>query len=158
MIRGTLPARYTDRFHMKPISLVLLLILPCVAQRGGGNPEVPDAPGRGDPTYAGLRLRSIGPASASGRVTSFAVDPNNPAHYFAGVASGGVWKTVNNGVTWTPVFDNEGSYSIGTVTLDPKNPNTVWVGTGENNSQRSVSYGDGVYRTDDGGRTWRTLG
>ena len=68
-------------------------------------------------------------------------------------ASGGVWKTVNTGTTWTPVFDNEGSYSIGAIALDPKNPLTVWVGTGENNSQRSVSYGNGVYRSDDGGKT-----
>jgi photosystem II stability/assembly factor-like uncharacterized protein len=78
--------------------------------------------------------------------------------YYVGVASGGVWKTTNSGITFTPVFDNEGSYSIGTVVLDPRNPNTVWVGTGENNSQRSVGYGDGIYRSDDGGRTWRNLG
>jgi len=108
--------------------------------------------------YSGLRFRSIGPALTSGRVTSFAVHPNNRSHYYVGVASGGVWKTTNAGVTFTPVFDNEGSYSIGHVTLDPRNPNTVWVGTGENNSQRSVSYGDGVYRSDDAGRTWRNLG
>ena len=74
------------------------------------------------------------------------------------VASGGVWKTVNGGTTWTPVFDNEGSFSIGAIALDPKNPATVWVGTGENNSQRSVGYGDGVYRSDDGGRSWRNVG
>jgi len=109
-------------------------------------------------TFQGLRFRSLGPAVASGRVTSFAVDPANIAHYYVGVASGGVWKTENNGITWTPVFDNEGSYSIGTVVLDPKRPTTVWVGTGENNSQRSVSWGDGVYRSDDGGKTWRNLG
>jgi photosystem II stability/assembly factor-like uncharacterized protein len=69
-----------------------------------------------------------------------------------------VWKTINNGTTWTPVFDREGSYSIGCITLDPKNPLTVWVGTGENNSQRSVSYGNGLYRSDDGGKTWRNVG
>ncbi len=74
------------------------------------------------------------------------------------MASGGVWKTTNAGTTWTPVFDDEGSYSIGCVVLDPKNPNTVWVGTGENNSQRSVGYGDGVYKSIDGGRTWKNVG
>jgi photosystem II stability/assembly factor-like uncharacterized protein len=110
------------------------------------------------PTFNGLRLRSIGPAFTSGRVIGFAVDPNNSAHYFVASASGGVWKTVNNGATWTPVFDREGSYSIGCITLDPKNPLTVWVGTGENNSQRSVSYGNGLYRSDDGGKTWRNVG
>src|SRR5258705_8534602 len=110
------------------------------------------------PTFNGLRFRSIGPAFTSGRVIGFAVDPNNPARYFAAAASGGVWKTVNNGNTWTPVFDTEGSYSIGAIVLDPKNPLTVWVGTGENNSQRSVSYGNGVYRSDDGGKTWKNVG
>ncbi|HEY2963927.1 MAG TPA: hypothetical protein VGJ37_16020 [Pyrinomonadaceae bacterium] len=110
------------------------------------------------PTFNGLRFRSIGPAFTSGRVIGFAVDPKNPARYFAGVASGGVWRTVNAGTTWTPVFDNEGSYSIGAIVLDPKNPLVVWVGTGENNSQRSVSYGNGVYKSEDGGRSWRNIG
>jgi photosystem II stability/assembly factor-like uncharacterized protein len=110
------------------------------------------------PAFNGLRFRSIGPAFTSGRVIGFAVDPRNPAKYFVGVASGGVWKTVNAGTTWTPVFDNEASYSIGAIVLDPKNPLVVWVGTGENNSQRSVSYGNGVYKSEDGGRTWRNVG
>jgi photosystem II stability/assembly factor-like uncharacterized protein len=110
------------------------------------------------PTFNGLRFRSIGPAFTSGRVIGFAVDPNNSARYFVASASGGVWKTINNGTTWTPVFDREGSYSIGCIALDPKNPLTVWVGTGENNSQRSVSYGNGLYRSDDGGKAWRNVG
>lgn len=110
------------------------------------------------PTFAGLRLRSIGPAFTSGRVIGFAVDPKEHSHYFVASASGGVWKTENGGITFRPVFDGEGSYSIGYITLDPKNPLTVWVGTGENNSQRSVSYGDGVYRSDDGGKTWKNVG
>ena len=109
-------------------------------------------------TFNGLRFRSIGPAFTSGRVVGFAVEPNNPARYYVAVASGGVWKTINNGATWTPIFDREASYSIGCIVLDPKNPLTVWVGTGENNSQRSVSYGSGVYRSDDGGKTWRNMG
>ena len=109
-------------------------------------------------TFNGLRLRSIGPAFTSGRVIGIAVDTNNVSRYFVAAASGGVWKTVNAGTTWTPVFDREGSYSIGCIVLDPKNPLTVWVGTGENNSQRSVSYGNGVYRSDDGGKTWKNVG
>ena len=90
--------------------------------------------------------------------SSVAVDPRNPGVIYAAAASGGVWKTENGGATWTPIFDRQGSYSIGTITLDPRNPSTVWVGTGENNSQRSVGYGDGVYRSDDAGRTWHRMG
>lgn len=109
-------------------------------------------------TLAELAFRSIGPAVASGRIGDFAVDPRNPAHYFVAVSSGGVWKTDNGGATYEPIFDGEGSYSIGCIKLDPNNPNVVWVGSGENNSQRSVSFGDGVYRSRDGGKSWENLG
>ncbi len=109
-------------------------------------------------TFSGLALRSIGPALISGRVVAFAVNPHNRAEYYVAAASGGVWKTKNSGTSWTPVFENEGSFSIGTVVLDPNDSNVVWVGTGESNSQRSVSYGDGVYRSDDGGKSWKNLG
>jgi hypothetical protein len=97
--------------------------------------------------FGGLKFRGIGPAMISGRVTDLAVDPRNEAVRYVTAASGNVWKTVNAGTTWTPIFDGQGSYSIGCIALDPKNPLTVWVGSGENNSQRSVSYGDGVYRS-----------
>ncbi len=109
-------------------------------------------------TFGGMRFRSIGPAVTGGRVNMFAVDPDDRAKYYAAVASGGVWKTVNSGTTWTPIFDGEGSFSIGAIALDPKNSSTVWVGTGEHNSQRSVGYGDGVYRSDDGGKSWKNVG
>lgn len=109
-------------------------------------------------TFSGLKLRSVGPAFVSGRISSLAVDPKNRVRYFVGVASGGVWRTENNGTTFTPVFDGEGSYSIGAVTIDPRDSNIIWVGTGENNSQRSVSYGDGVYRSEDGGKSWKNMG
>lgn len=105
-----------------------------------------------------LSFRSIGPALMSGRIFDLAVNPQNTAEYYVGVASGGVWKTVNNGVTYEPIFDGEGSFSIGAVTLDPNNPYIVWVGTGEANNQRSVAYGDGVYRSDDGGKSWKNMG
>lgn len=110
------------------------------------------------PSFNGLKLRLIGPAQISGRIVSLAVNPRNRAEFYVGVASGGVWKTVNGGTTFTPVFDGEGSYSIGYITLDPKDSNVVWVGTGENNSQRSVSYGDGVYKSEDGGKSWTNVG
>ncbi len=108
--------------------------------------------------FTGLKFRSIGPALMSGRIGDFAVDPKRPSTYFVAVCSGGVWKTTNNGTTFEPVFDKEGSYSIGCVTMDPKNSSVIWVGTGENNSQRSVSFGDGVYRSRDGGRSWKNMG
>jgi photosystem II stability/assembly factor-like uncharacterized protein len=122
-----------------------------------GSKSGPDAEKKSNP-LTNLRLRSIGPALMSGRVVGFAVHPENRSRYFAAVASGGVWKTENAGVNWSPIFDGEGSYSIGCVVLDPKNPSVVWVGTGENNSQRSVGYGDGVYKSIDGGRSWTNVG
>jgi photosystem II stability/assembly factor-like uncharacterized protein len=109
-------------------------------------------------TFAGLAFRSVGPAIASGRIGDLAVNPANPAEYYVVVSSGGVWKTVNSGTTFTPVFDDQGSYSIGCVTLDPNNPFVVWVGSGENNSQRSVGWGDGVYKSLDGGTSWKKMG
>jgi photosystem II stability/assembly factor-like uncharacterized protein len=107
---------------------------------------------------ASLPFRSLGPALTSGRVGDIAVDSRRPDTWYVAAASGGVWKTVNAGTTWTPIFDGEASFSIGCITLDPQNASTVWVGTGENNSQRSVAYGDGVYRSLDGGKNWEHLG
>ncbi len=109
-------------------------------------------------TFAGLELRCLGPAMTSGRISDFAVDPQKPWIYYVAVSSGNVWKTVNSGTTFEPIFDDQGSYSIGCVTLSPSNPLVVWVGTGENNSQRSVGYGDGVYRSIDGGKSWKNMG
>lgn len=105
-----------------------------------------------------LRFRCIGPALTSGRISDFAVNSKKPGEYFVASSSGGVWKTTNAGTTFTPVFDSQGSYSIGCVTMDPSNHNVVWVGTGENNNQRSVAYGDGVYKSVDGGKSWKNVG
>ncbi len=109
-------------------------------------------------TFAGLELRSIGPALTSGRITDLAVDPENKHRWFVASADGGVWRTVNSGTTFQPVFDGEVSHSIGCVTIDPNDPFVIWVGSGENNSQRVVGYGDGVYRSDDGGESWKNMG
>ena len=108
--------------------------------------------------FSGLAWRDLGPAIASGRVGDFAVDPRDPFHWYVAVCSGGVWETGNGGVTFKPVFDGEGSFSIGCLAIAPSAPDVVWVGTGENNSQRSVSYGDGVYRSLDGGQSWKNMG
>ena len=107
---------------------------------------------------SGLKFRSIGPALTSGRVSDIAVNPKDFNEYYVTVASGGVWKTTNHGVTYKPIFDKEGSYSIGCVTIDPNQSSTIWVGTGENNNQRSVGYGDGVYKSTDGGKSWKHMG
>ena len=107
---------------------------------------------------SGIALRNIGPALTAGRVADIAVNPENPNEYYLAIASGGVFKTTNHGVTFTPVFDNYGSYSVGCITIDPNNSNTIWVGTGENNNQRSVAYGDGVYKSVDGGKSWKNMG
>jgi len=143
---------------MRLFPLLLCATLPVLAQE----PAPPRGEAAEDPidagTFASLRVRSIGPTFVSGRVSQFAVFPDDSNHYFIAEASGGVWETRNNGSSWTPVFDNQGSYSIGAITIDQKNPSIVWVGTGENNNQRSVSYGDGVYKSEDGGRTWRNVG
>ena len=109
-------------------------------------------------TFAGLPLRGIGPALTSGRIIDLAIHPSAPNTWYAAVASGGVWKTTNAGTSWAPIFEGQGSFSIGCITIDPHDPLTVWVGSGENNSQRSVSYGDGVYKSTDGGKSWNNVG
>lgn len=107
---------------------------------------------------SGLKFRSVGPALTSGRIADIALHPDKPHIYYVATASGGVWKTVNAGTTYEPVFDDQGSYSVGCVTIDPNNPNVIWVGTGENNNQRSVGYGDGIYKSIDAGSSWKNMG
>ncbi|MEL7834183.1 VPS10 domain-containing protein [Fodinibius sp. Rm-B-1B1-1] len=108
--------------------------------------------------YSGLELRNIGPALTSGRIADIDIHPNDADTWYVAVGSGGVWKTTNAGTTWNPIFDNQSSYSIGAVTIDPNNPNTIWVGSGENVGGRHVGYGDGVYRSTDGGESWENMG
>jgi len=144
------------------ISTITTLVLGLVLASGAPGFAAPekndDGPKLDGALLQGLELRSIGPAINSGRIADIAVTPGAHQRIFVAVASGGVWRTDNGGTTWTPVFDGEGSYSIGCLAMDPSNPHVVWVGTGENNSQRSVSFGDGVYKTLDGGATWKNVG
>ena len=107
---------------------------------------------------SGLELRGLGPALMSGRIADIAIHPQRRSTWYVGVGSGGVWKTVNAGTTWESIFDEQPSYSIGCVALDPSTPETVWVGTGENVSGRHVGFGDGLYRSRDGGKTWQARG
>lgn len=121
-----------------------------------------DTPKTEDPlkgiSLSGLKFRSIGPALTSGRIADIAVNPDNTSEFYVAAAAGGVWKTTNAGTTFTPIFDNYGSYSIGALAMDPNNHNVIWVGTGENNNQRSVSYGDGLYKSINGGSSFKKVG
>jgi hypothetical protein len=108
--------------------------------------------------FSGLKFRSIGPAFSSGRIADFAVNPKHPEEYFVAVASGHIWKTTTSGTTWEPIFDNYGAYSIGCLAMDPENTSVIWAGTGENNHQRCLGYGDGVYKTINGGKSWENMG
>ena len=138
---------------MKQLALVLTAFIATFALA-----EEQPEPGFNEATFKGLEMRSIGPAFMSGRIADIVIDQADPSTWYVGVGSGGVWKTVNAGTTWTPIFDDEGSYSIGCIALDTNNRNVVWVGTGENVSGRHVGYGDGVYRSRDGGKNWERMG
>ena len=106
----------------------------------------------------GMPLRHIGPDITTGRISDVDIDPKNPNVWYVASASGGLFKTENRGNTFAAIFDEEGSYSLGAVKVDPKDSNVVWLGTGENNNQRSVGFGDGVYKSADAGKTWKRMG
>jgi photosystem II stability/assembly factor-like uncharacterized protein len=108
--------------------------------------------------FTGLEFRSVGPAFMSGRIADIEILADDPSTWIVGVGSGGVWRTDNAGTTWTPIFDDQEVFSIGTVTVDPSNPHTIWVGTGENTGGRHNGYGNGIYRSRDGGQSWEHLG
>ena len=139
------------------LAFVFSVCTALAAEKAEKKPTAPETRFKSE-TFAGLELRGIGPGLMSGRVGDIAVDPKNHNIWYVGVASGGVWKTINHGITWTSVFDDQGSYSIGCVTVDPNDSLTIWIGTGENNSQRSVGFGDGVYKSADGGKSWENVG
>ena len=109
-------------------------------------------------TFKSMKLRNIGPAYMSGRIADIEVDQNNPSTWYTAVGSGGIWKTTNAGTTWTPIFDDQSVYSTGDVSIDPSNSDIIWVGTGENNGGRHISFGDGIYKSLDGGKTWKNMG
>jgi photosystem II stability/assembly factor-like uncharacterized protein len=147
--------------HFLKATIVLLaaLSLPAAtAAKPAKKDSAKKEPASKSDLFSGLKFRSIGPAFTSGRIADFAVNPADPKQYYVAVASGHIWKTDNAGITWTPVFDNYGAYSIGCLAMDPGNPNVVWAGTGENNHQRALGYGDGVYKTVDGGKSWKNMG
>jgi len=127
------------------IAIIALLTLPLSAQK---EMEIIES----------MSFRNIGPAFMTGRISDIAKDPSDQSTWYVATASSNVWKTSNSGTTWQPIFDNYGSYSTGCITIDPSNPNVIWLGTGENQSQRSVGWGDGVYKSVDGGKSWMNMG
>ncbi|MEM8931430.1 MAG: glycosyl hydrolase [Acidobacteriota bacterium] len=143
------------RRPLAPLVALLALVVSAPLVAAGGEAESQPFEAA---AFRGLTLRSIGPAHSSGRIADIAIHPSDTSTWFVAAGSGGVWKTTDAGTTWTPIFDDQGSYSIGCLAIDPNRPSTVWVGTGENVSGRHVGWGDGIYRSDDGGATWRHLG
>ena len=148
---------------MKKVYLVLSFFLlfissPAQKKEAEKKPAEPTNPLLKAETYAPLSFRALGPAVTSGRVSDIAVNPKNPSVWYIAAASGGVFKTNNAGTTFEPIFDQAGAYSIGCLALDKNNPNVIWVGSGENNNQRSVAYGDGIYKSEDGGKSFKNMG
>ena len=142
-------------------AVVALVVLPSAAALPAHAQQpttATDALERMRDAAGGLALRGIGPAVMGGRIADIAVHPRDPSAWYVAVGSGGLWKTLNAGTSWTPVFDDQPSYSIGAVAVDPSDPDVVWVGTGENVSGRHVAWGDGVYRSLDGGKSWQRMG
>ncbi|MEX2471686.1 MAG: glycosyl hydrolase, partial [Gemmatimonadota bacterium] len=127
------------------LALLTIAPAPAVAQSAAG---VVDA----------LPFRELGPTLMGGRVADLDVHPDNPAHWYVGFASGGLWRTTSHGMSWEPLWDDQPNASIGDVTLAPSNSNVIWVGTGEPQNRQSSPYGGGVYRSVDGGRTWVDVG
>ena len=139
--------------------LASTVCVPALLAQSRPSPRPSPAPAAlSDSTFAGLSYRNIGPVNMSGRIADVEGVPGDPAILYAGSASGGVWKSTNAGTTWTPIFDKQPVQSIGDVALEPSNPEVVYVGTGEGNPRNSVSFGNGIYRSTDGGKTWKWLG
>ncbi len=137
------------KFHLKFAILIALsfgFIFNLNAQEKPTNP------------FSGLSFRNIGPAMTSGRIADIAIHPENENVWYVAVGSGGVWKTSNSGTTWDAIFENQSVYSIGCVTIDPNNPHTIWVGTGENVGGRHAGFGDGIYVSHDDGKSWNNMG
>ena len=151
-VRRAALVRQVPAARRAAILLALALAAPAPA------PAAAQPPGVTTGYLSALELRGIGPALMSGRIADVAVDPTNRSVWYVATASSNVWKTENRGTTWTPIFDDHPPYSTGAIAIDPTDSNVIWLGTGENTSQRSVGWGDGVYKSLDGGRSWRNTG
>ncbi len=145
-------------FKFSITTLLLLLCLSLLGQAQNKKSSTNESDSKPEAILSGLKFRSIGPALMSGRIADIVIHPENENLWYVAVGSGGVWKTENSGTTWSSLFDGQGSYSIGCLALDPQNPEIVWVGTGENVGGRHIGYGDGIYKSEDGGKSWKNMG
>src|SRR5881275_863899 len=154
-----MPGLALEETEMKLTSRTLRTIVAGVALVGATAVLALAAPEPQSPTdrFKNLEFREIGPAVMGGRIDDFAVVESDPNIVYVGTASGGVWKTTNNGTTWEPVFDKENVSTIGDVAIAPSDPSVVWVGTGEPNNRQSSSWGDGIYKSLDAGKTWKKM-
>src|SRR5678815_1776540 len=143
------------RFPLRALCLLAFCFLTfgAISAQNGGQPK-----SALETAFSRLEWRSIGPANMGGRIADVEGVPGDPNVVYVASGSGGLWKTVNGGVTWKPIFERQGTISIGDIALAPGNPDVVWVGTGESNVRNSVSFGDGVYKSTDGGTTWQNMG
>src|SRR5712692_2712291 len=143
------------RVPMKRTLAFIVLAIVWLAVFGAG--QAPDTTSLAT-ALKGLELRSLGPGLATGRIQDVAIDARNPDVWYVASGFGGLWKTVNRGITFTPMFDDGGSFTLCCVVIDPKDSKVVWLGTGENLSQRSAHFGDGIYKSTDEGKTWTRTG
>jgi len=144
-----------------PLRLIVLIAIAAAGSAGSSaalGSDAQESNGKLEDVLANLQFRSIGPANMGGRIDDVAVVEGNTSIIYLGTATGGLWKTTNNGTTWAPIFDDVGSTSIGDVAIAPSDPNIIWIGTGESNNRQSSSWGDGVYRSLDGGKSWQNCG
>ncbi len=147
-----------QRFRVWCVSLLVLSLAHLLAASLARSPAQDNGSGIDPKALENLQWRSIGPANMGGRISDIEGVAGNPNIVYVASASGGLWKTTNGGVTWRPIFERQNTLSIGDIAVDPRNPDVVWVGTGEANTRNSVSFGDGVYKTTDGGKSWQHLG
>ena len=140
------------------LSLITLFVFDVNSQRRRNNQSANTQQKENKLSLSALKLRNVGPAFLSGRIADIAIHPENNNVWYVATGSSGVWKTENSGTTYTPIFDNESTYSTGCVTIDPNDPSVIWLGTGENVGGRHVAYGDGVFKSENGGRSWKNMG
>ena len=140
------------------LSLITLFVFDVNSQRRRNNQSTNTQQKESKLSLSALKLRNVGPAFLSGRIADIAIHPENNNVWYVATGSSGVWKTENSGTTYTPIFDNESTYTTGCITIDPNDPSIIWLGTGENVGGRHVAYGDGVFMSDNGGKTWKNMG